>query len=225
MGLFDLFKKQASPTPTPEAGTDRQFRLECAADLGSGPVPVFPLLMPESWQRAPTQVCRPILRGVSLPHIPLVALTYLIPVPGSRTPQRGFIRQERVDQIGKTVRDFESEALHNLAVRAASWSTMDLGGVAAACCTDDYLAAERILDPVFIEKAHGMLADRQLLVGIPARGQLFATGLSRAMKDGQPAVVFKAVIEKMFQEAGELAITPWPFILIEGRINSVAEFA
>jgi len=25
--------------------------------------------------------------------------------------------------------------------------------------------------------------------------------------------------------ARELAITPWPFIVIEGRINSVAEFA
>jgi hypothetical protein len=225
MGLFDWFKKTGTPSSADTDDKVTSYRLECSADFGSGPVPVFPLLMPETWQRAPKQVCRPIISGVALPGIPVVALAYLIPAPGSSAPQRGFIRKERVDQIGKTVRDFELEALHNVAARPASWSQMNMGEIAVASCTDDYLAAEHILDPVFIEKAHQMLADRRLLVAIPARGQLHATSLARALADTRQAIMFKTVVEKMFQEAGEPGITPWPFIVIDGHINSVAELS
>lgn len=242
MGFFDRFRKSAPASPArpaedvpgaeaaldapqrpPAGGKPSSFLLGCAADVGSGPLPVFPLFMPESWQRAPTQVCRPLIGGVALRDIPVVALTYLIPAPGSATPQRGFIRKERVDQLGKTVRDFEAEALHNVAVRPASWSRMERGDFVIAGCSDDYLAAERILDPAFLREAHDMVSDRSLLVGIPARGQLHAVSLSRAMAQPQLALVFKTIVEKMFQDAGELGITPWPFIVNDGRINSVAE--
>jgi hypothetical protein len=220
VGFFDRFRR-AAPPGAPGAGG---FRLECSADLGAGPLPVFPLLMPETWQRAPTQVCRPVIGGVTLPGIPVVALAYLIPQPGSQAPQRGFIRKDRVDQLGKTVRDFESEALHNVAMRPASWSQTKLGGLPVAGSTDDYLAAERILDPAFLQEAHRRVADTILLVGIPRRGELYATSLSRAMADPEKALAFSMVIDKMFHEAGEIGITRWSFLVTEGRITSVAEF-
>lgn len=225
MGIFDLFRKTKGGAPSPSNEDERAFLVTCAADLGSGPLPVFPLLMPESWSRAPTQLCRPLVRGISLPQIPVVALTYLIPAPGSPTPQRGFIRKERVDQLGKTVADFEREALHNIRVRSASWSRIDLGGFMVVGATDDYLAAERILDSEFLQQAGEMVKDKSLLVGIPARGQLYATSLSRALASPEQAIAFKMIIEKMFHEAGEIGITPWPFIAEDGRVNTVAELA
>jgi hypothetical protein len=179
--------------------------------------------MPESWQRSPTQVCRPVINGVALSGIPVVALTYLIPNPGSKMPNRAFIRKERIEQIGKTVRDFEAEALWNLAARPATWGSTDLGGSIIAGCTDDYLAAERILDPAFLQLAHQQIADESLLVGIPRRGHLYATSLSGAMGNSQRAGTFKMIVEKMFHEGGELGITPWLFIVIGGYISSVAE--
>lgn len=207
----------SSSGPEPRGGP---FQLECGADLGQGPLPVFPLLMPASFTPAPTALARPIIKGPKLPNIPFVTLCYLIPVPGSPAPNRGFIRQERVAQLGKTPADFEREALHNVATRPATWQPFAPG---VLTCTDDYLAAERILDAAFLQKAHATLGEDSLVIGIPARGQLCATGLSGFTKSAPEAVAFKKLIEAMFQAGGELGITPWPFLVIKGAINSILE--
>ena len=210
---------RSSPGPEPRGGP---FQLACGVDLGQGPLPAFPLLMPASFSPAPTALARPLIKGPKLPNIPWVTLCYLIPQAGSPAPSRGFIRQERVDQLGKTPRDFESEALFNLGTRPASWQPLSPG---ILVCTDDYLAAERILDPVFLQRAHTTLGEDSLVVGLPARGQLCATGLSVFTKGQPQALAFKKLIGGMFQAGGELGVTPWPFIVIKGSLNSILEVA
>jgi hypothetical protein len=208
------------PAPAPA------FRLGCALDLGKGPLPVFPLLMREDWKRAPTQVARPIITGPKLPDIPHVALVHLIPEPPPSAPNRAFIRTERVESIGKTVRDFEEEALWNVAQRPGAWSIeTPKPNVKIARFEGEYLAAERILDPAFLAQAHAALGSKQLLVGIPARGQLYATSLDVTLGDPAQALTFKLLIETLFAKGGELGITPHLFIVIDGKINSIAELA
>ena len=209
--------KAAPFGPEPRGGP---FQLECGADLGQGPLPVFPLLMPASFTPAQTALARPIIKGPKLPNIPWVTMCLLIPVPGSPAPNRGFLKQERVAQLGKTTADFEGEALHNVATRPATWQPLSFGMLA---CTDDYLAAERILDPTFLLKAQATLGEESLVIGIPARGQLCATGLSGFTKSAPEAIAFKKLVEVMFQEGGELGITPWLFLVIKGNINSILE--
>lgn len=196
--------------------------MACAADIGAGPLPVFPMLMREStWQRAPTQVYRPIFSGVRLTEIPVVALAYLIPTADGGPPQRAYIRTERVAQLGKTVADFEQEALHNLSVRRASWSSFAPGpGQVFAMCTDDYLAAERVLDGAFLRQAHAIVGDHSMVMGIPARGQLYAAPFSTFAHTGR---AFVMMMQKMFAEAGDLAITPRIFTVIQGALNNVLE--
>lgn len=203
--------------PEPRGGP---FLLECGADLGQGPLPVFPLLMPANFTPAATALARPVIKGPKLPNIPFVTLCYLIPVPGSPAPNRGFIKQERVAQLGKTPADFEREALHNVATRPATWQPLAPG---VLTCTDDYLAAERILDPVFLQQAATTLGEDSLVIGIPARGQLCATGLSGFTKSTPEAIAFKKLVEAMYQSGGELGLTQWLFLVIKGSINSILE--
>lgn len=215
----------APPPPTTSGPEPRggPFQLACGADLGQGPLPVFPLLMPASFTPAPTALARPIIKGPTLPNIPSVTLCYLIPVPGSPAPNRGFIRQERVDQLKKAPSDFEGEALFNLATRPASWQVLSPSPGSILTCTDDYLAAERILDPAFLQKAQATLGEDSLVVGIPARGQLCAIGFSVFGKGLPQALTFKKLVQAMYQEGGELGLSPWPFLVINGSINSILE--
>lgn len=210
----------------PENNTEK-YRMECAADVGTGEaLPVFTILMnDDTWERKPTQICRPLLTKIDLPGIPLVALVHLIYQQGSNAPSRAYIRQERVDQIGKTVKEYEEEALHNTSVRKASWKIMSPGDDAKiAICNDDYLAAERILDPTFLRQAHSQLGANAMMVGIPARGQLYATPLAHFTAGDTHAVTFKMLMEKTFQDAGEIGISPGLFIVNDGACNTMAEF-
>jgi hypothetical protein len=224
MWPFSKKKPAVSPPPAPSTfGAEPRggpFQLGCGADLGQGPLPVFPLLMPASYAPAPTALARPIIKGPKLPNIPWVTLCYLIPAAGSPTPNRGFIKQERAAQLGKTPADFEGEALHNVGTRPATWQPLAPG---VLTCTDDYLAAERILDPAFLLKAGATLGEDSLVIGIPARGQLCATGLAGFTKSTPGAIAFKQMVEAMFQAGGELGITPWLFLVIKGSINSILE--
>ena len=220
MGLFG--KKVDPPPPAPPAAP--AFRLECAADIGQGPMPVFPMLMGPAWKPAPGQLARPLIKGPALPDIPNVALVYLIPTPGSPVPSRGYIRQDRVDAIRKTVKDFESEALHNISQRKAAWQVMSsspAGKVLA--CTDDYLAAERILDPAFLRLAQAQIGEESLVIGIPARGHLFAAGLSAFTRGAGEARAFATMMEQLCKQAGELGISRWVYTVIGGTINNILE--
>lgn len=225
MWPFSKKKSEAAAPPPPPAPTSfgpeprgGPFQLECGADLGQGPLPVFPLLMPASFTPAPTALAKPVLIGPKLPNIPWLTLCYLIPVPGSPAPNRGFIRQERVAQLNKQPGDFEREALHNLSTRPATWQTLGPGILA---CADDYLAAERILDRAFLQKAQAMLGEEDLVVGVPARGQLCATGFKAfSTQNGR---MFAKLVEGMFKQSGELGLSPWPFAVLKGSLNSILE--
>jgi hypothetical protein len=213
------------PAKSEPPGPPPSFATTCALDLGKGPLPAFPLLMAEDWKRAPTQVARPIIVGPKLPHIPFVAVVHLIPEP-SGNPNRVFIRTERVESIGKTVADFEKEALHNLSLRPASWKLESpVPTVKIATCTDDYLAAERILDPAFLAKGQALLGSKNLLVGIPGRHRLYATALDAVMTDKTALLAFKLLNESEFATSGDAKITPQLFMVLDGKINSIAEIA
>jgi hypothetical protein len=171
MWPFDKRKDEASKAMP-------AYRLECGLDTGDGnTVPVLPMLMRKDWARKPTQLCRPLITKVELPHIPWVALVHLIDEGGSTAPSRVYLRSERAEQIGKSVAEFEAEALHNIAVRPASWQVTSPTDAKLALCTNDYLAAEHCLSPNFIREAGRLLGTRSLMVGIPSRGHLLATPL------------------------------------------------
>ncbi len=224
--MWPFSKKPASEEPARASGPPPAFAMSCALDLGKGPLPLFPLLMAEDWKRAPTQVARPIIVGPRLPGIPLVAMVHLIPEPGGGNPNRAFIRTERVESIGKTVGDFEKEALHNLALRPASWKVESpIPNVKIASVTDDYLAAERILDPAFLAKGQALLGSNHLLVGVPGRHRLYATALDEVMKDKTALLAFKLWNESEFATSGDAKTTPHLFMVLGGKINSIAEIA
>lgn len=228
MWPFDKKKEaspaEAKPRPTP-AQPAGKYLMTCAADLGQGPLPLFPLLMSSAtFTPGPTQLARPVIKGPKLPNIPWVTIVHLIPTPGSDAPSRAFLRTERVEQLGKTVKDFEAEALANVALRPASWGVLEPGpGAKMIVCTDDYLAAERVLDPAFLRKGHELLGDKSMVVGIPCRGQLCATPLAAFTSNSPHARTFVTLVQKMHAGAGEVAITPWLFLVIDGSLNSILE--
>lgn len=197
-----------------------QLDMTCAIDHQGTLLPAYPILMPESWQRAPTQVCTPIIRGLTLPDVPLLAPVHFVGDPNSGEFRRAYVRTERLEAIGKTEQDYFAAAFHNLRQRHATWKEQMPG---ILLCDDDFLAAERILDINFMLEAERLLGGGPLVVGIPQRAHLFATTLGSITANAAHGHAFAQVVASMFSSAGEHGITPWPFTVIGGRINSILE--
>jgi hypothetical protein len=86
-------------------------------------------------------------------------------------------------------------------------------------CGDDFLAAERILDPGFMREAQTRLKARGLLVGIPRRGLLVVT-------DGEGGVdrisPFVTMVSMQYHRA-ESPIGPALFAVKDGAIVGIVE--
>jgi len=186
------------------------------------PLPLFPMLMPEGWQHAPTQLKRPLYTGTQLRSLPDVALVYLVPTPDNGMPNIAWVRSERVEALGATVADFERVATYNVTRRPAAWAITQFGpGLEVAVCDNDYLAAERIVDPAFLVEAARKLGDpaATLMVGIPTRGLFVAT----IYRQSQEVGVFGQSIGAMYNQARNKPLCPWPFLVEAGRITAALE--
>jgi hypothetical protein len=199
------------------------FQLECATDFGTGPLPVFPVLMPASWRpSAMTTLYRPLLPDMIVPELPVVALAYLVLAADSPVPNRIFIRVRQPRHLGKSAKDFYREAIHNVARRPAGWTEVGMFGARLAVCDNDYLAAERVLDPEFLREAHRLLGDDELCIGIPARGQLWAMSMRAARADPVSLEAFALMVENRFDAARNMPLAPWPFTVTDGQLGYAA---
>jgi hypothetical protein len=210
-----------APVLTESSPFRRDFAWEF--ELGRS-VPLFPLLVPAGSQRQPEHLRRALVTGTQLAGIPDVAITYLVPTPGGGPPTRAWARTERVEECAATTREFEEIAYYNVTQRPGSWQVLEPApGTRLAVCQDDYLAAERILDPAFmIEAARHLGADGQmLLVGIPERGTLLATPFTSTSAD----MAFIGIIEQTFRNAKNAPITPWTYFMTNGQLGGVMELA
>lgn len=133
-----------------------------------------------------------------MPKVPLVALVHLIhqEPDESDTPGRAYLRTQRAEQLGVTARDFEQEALFNIAQRPYSLESLGpAAGVKFAIIEGDYLAAEHIIDSAALKRIHALLGESPIVVRVPARGQLYAAPLSYANKRPDDFVLFKRPVE------------------------------
>ena len=199
---------------------DNPFETHLALVHEGAVLPAFWMLMPASWERAPTQVCRPIISGLTLPKVPLVAVTHFIGDPNVGTLQRIHIRTERLAAMGASVAEVEGVAWRNLCRRPVTWEQAADGML---MCSQDFLAAEHILDPAFMELAAATLGarDAPLLVAIPSRTMLLAVRFGTTHHAQQQALAKMARLG--FERAGMTAITPWLFMVKSGRIVCLME--
>ncbi len=183
--------------------------------------PVYPLLMPASWERAPRQLFTPLIRGLRL-AVPLVAPAHVVGVPGAGPFRKVFLREERLEALGACVEQMLAAAFYNLRERPATWRMLM---PKVAVCNDDYFAAEKILHPAFLCAAAALLgAQRGLVVCAPARGQLYATPLEACSAAPAHACAFTWAMGDAFRHAGPNAISPLPIQISEqGRIVAALE--
>ena len=177
---------------------------------------ILPALKPADWVGRETSVCRPLIEGQTSPFVPLVAFGYDQPstfrflstaqIPGAASPQDRKL--------------IEQAALRNLRARKASWKAeqISLGrthSLHLAVCGDDFLAAERILDPDFMRLAHSLLRAEKLAVAVPRRGVLLATN---ARQPEEFLSRFAAAVSAEFYSAHSAPISPVTFIVADGQI-------
>jgi hypothetical protein len=144
-------------------------------------------------------------------------------VADSPVPNRVFIRANQTRYLGKSTKDFYREAIHNVARRPATWTAVSMIGTRLAVCENDYLAAERVLDPEFLGEAHRLLGDDELCVGIPARGQLWAMPMRAARADAVCLKAFALMVAKQFDAARNMPIAPWPFTVTNGQLGAALD--
>src|SRR5205823_14930341 len=93
----------------------------------------------------------------------------------------GMIRREA---LPKPAEQALEEALANLADEDVTYEKHAFGGRQLAVVSGSFYAAEKLLDPAFLQRRHRELSAPVLLAAAPARGELLL-----APDDGDPALL------------------------------------
>jgi len=176
--------------------------------------PLLPCLKPPEWDGAEGNVCRLLWEEPQSGHVPYVAFGYDQPHTFE------FLAKWRLEELKKSERDVEREAIRNLHLRKTTWQTADvkLGlfkKLRLLVCGDDYLAAEKILDAGFMREAQAKLKATLLAVGIPRRGFLIATV---GEQNRQRLGAFAAAVSMQYHRGDSPPITPAVFAVTDGKI-------
>lgn len=183
----------------------------------SEPLPILPALKPYDWPARTYALSRPLIAFQGMPNVPWVGYGYNHPYSFE------FISRESIP--GETpeehIRIIEQAALRNLRLRPLSWKleTVNLGifrrRLPLLIGSDDFLAAERILDPRAMLHAAEMLHTRRLAVGIPCRGVLVAT---KARLPKSLLRRFSAMVAAQYYKPRSAAISPTVFMVEDGQV-------
>jgi len=171
---------------------------------------ILPLLKPADWNLKDKMVCRPLAK-LGARALPLVAY--------------GYDRPNTFEILGREHRDAASPdqldrpAREHLRARKASWETITIKlgwfkKLHFLACGDDFLAAERILLPDFLQAAQKQLRTKMLAVGIPRRGMLMACDGTN--KDAVQH--FCAAVAGQYHRAESPPITDTVFAAEDGKI-------
>lgn len=181
--------------------------------------PILPCLKDYQWAGKDETVARPLWRDGSSTFMPWVALGYDHPHTFE------FLSRAELLRVGKDERALEHEAIGNLRQRKASWEPYDvklgfLKKLRMLACGDDFLAAERILDPVFLQEAQTRLGAKGLLAGVPRRGALMVTDFEQ---DQDRISAFLALVCQHYKEDAAAPVSPAAFLIGDGRIGGVVD--
>ena len=172
---------------------------------------ILPLLKDAAWPGREQSVCAP-LTDLPIQDQPLVTF-------GWDRPET-FEMLGRQDPLAANLDVLRAAAAANLKKRAGSWQPIEikLGLFKTGrflVCGDDFLAAERILDPDFLMQAQRTLDAKMLAVGIPRRGIIMAANGAQSSELLQR---FLAAVAGQFHRGEAPPITPTVFGVVDGAI-------
>ena len=197
---YDTLNEAAAPAPTPDAPQ------------------LLPCLKEPKWQGREHTVCRALWEREASAYMPWVAVGYDHP----HTFQ--FINTDRLSELNTSEQALETEAVANLRARPAAWERVDVdvegGTLRMLVCSGDFFAAERVLDPGFMQQAQRTLKSAGLFVGIPRRGLLMATA---AEQEQHLIAAFGAAVAGQFSRGETAVISPMLFALKDGAIVGIVE--
>ena len=181
--------------------------------LGAGK-PILPCLKEAAWPGSRSSVCRPLWSGEKLASMPWVAYGYDEPHTFA------FLSRADFEKLQKTQPAVEREAIENLGKRRAAWQAVEVKmgffkRLQMLVCGDDFLAAERILDHLFLMRGHATLRAPVLAVGVPRRGVIMATNFDQA-KDKLAA--FAAAVVGQYRRGESAPICPNLLVVKDGKI-------
>lgn len=219
----------ASRVPPPDASTvpevaellhlpyDTLNRTSAPA-TGEAPAVLLPCLKERKWVGREQTVCRALWENEASAYMPWLAIGYDHPHTFE------FISNQKLAEMNTSERALEAQALANLSQRPASWKPFDVDMQSGKrlhmlLCTDDFFAAERIVDAGFMRQAQRLLKAPGLLVGIPRRGLLMATTVA----DSGIVKAFGVAAAAEFSRAETAPISPMLFALKDGAIVGIVE--
>jgi len=178
--------------------------------------PLLPALKPHDWKGREAVICRPLMPDQESAYMPVVAYGHDLPhtfqfLSRKQFPEGDFSQQLKL---------IEQAALRNLGTRELVWKTEEVQigpskQLRMVVAGEDYFAAERILDAVFIKQAHGILKADMLIVAAPRRGMLLATS---AKQPKEMLERFGAAVSAQYHRADSPPISPLLFVAVEGRL-------
>ena len=180
---------------------------------------LLPCLKEHNWPGSEHTICRALLGGVASVYMPWLAFGWDHPHTFE------FANSDKAKGLGLSDEAIEAQALANLRSRSATWQPLatDVAEgkqLKMLICADDFFAAERIIDAAFMLEAQRQLGASGLLVGIPRRGFMMATGLEQ---DQQLHSAFSSVVAGEFSRGESAVISPMVFIVTDGAIVAFSE--
>lgn len=108
----------------------------------------------------------------------------------------------------------KKEALENLKNLEIAYEVQDVNGAKVVVASGQEFAAEKILDPTFLQKMHQELDSEQVAVGIPFQGLLIAI----SGKDSELLSKFPLVIKKHYDNPQADKISDKMFLSVNAKI-------
>ncbi|GLR18933.1 hypothetical protein [Portibacter lacus] len=120
---------------------------------------------------------------------------------------------ETEDDFTDRFTPFKEEAMQNLKEVFPSVEIQELEGSKIAFITGHEYASEKILDVNYMKELGEKMGDQSLMVGIPFKGHLLATGSSSNVR-----AKFPVVIQNYFENPQQDAISPYVFLVESGQV-------
>lgn len=163
-------------------------------------------LKPASWGSLDV-ACRPLLDAGDDEDADIPIIAY-----GTDTPS-AFAYKRAQDGDVVDLEALHAAALQTLAEVRPQVQKLEVEGLEIVVVSDDYYAAEKLLDVAFMTTLHAALGTPVLAASVPAKGLLF---VATALSDALP--VFMGLTRQHFDEAGGSALSPTVFVVSEGSV-------
>jgi hypothetical protein len=197
-----------------ERDSPRQL-LRSMEDQGTPDGPLLVNMKPAHWDGRGYAICEPLAPDLEKTGAPIPLVAYGYDHPNT------FAMKTKDGGANEDLASLRRQAIENLAAVEVQVERVALDAITFWVAHSSFFAAEKILDPTFMQGLHRTIGAPLLAAAVPEKGRLFVTS---AVASPETMHAFMALARGAYERnEGGRQLSPTVFLIMEGRITGVAQ--